>query len=264
MKNKEISIPVKNDLDLELKIKNLMDKAKIATERSTVTRSSFLDPFEQKIAYAHLKKYFNQISCEFYGGSDNSERKILVIYPKGETKNTKNLAEYIKPLIIYGIFENLSHRDVLGSIMALGIKRETIGDIIIYPDKIIIIVLSEIADYIIFNLIKIKNIKIKHIEISDLDSLELPEISYDTLNKTVNSMRVDAIISAVCNIPREDSQNLCKRGLVKVNWEIVVKPHRLIKENDLISIKGYGRYSLMAIKGKTKSGRISIIVQKYK
>jgi len=261
MKNKESFISLTNDKELQLKIKNLIDKAEITRKRHIVTRSNFLDPFEQKSMYSFLKAYFNEISCEFYGGIDNSERKILVMSPKWKANN---MEEYIKSLIIYGLFDNISHRDVLGSIMALGIKRETIGDIIIYPDRIIIIVLSEIADYIIYNLVKIKNIKIKHIEISDLNSLELPERSYDILNKTVNSMRVDGFISAVCNITREDSQNLCKRGLVKINWEIVVKSHRLIKENDLISVKGYGRFALMNINGTTKSGRFHIIVKKYK
>jgi len=261
MKNKEISISIINDNELQLKIKNLIDKAEITKKKHIVTRSNFLDPFEQKTAHSYLKEYSNEIVCEFYGGYDNSERKILVMSPKWGNNNKE---EYLKTLIIHGLFDDITHRDVLGSIMALGIKRETIGDIIVHPEKIGVIVLSELADYIMLNLIKIKNIKIKNIETSDFNSLELPERSYDVLNKTVNSLRIDAFISAVCNITREDSQILCKRGLVKINWETVIKPHHLIKENDLISIKGYGRYVFINIDRITKSGRFHIIVQKYK
>jgi RNA-binding protein YlmH len=260
MKDKEILVSINDDKNLKLKIKNIIDKAELASSRFTVAHSNFLDPFEQKIAYSYIKKFFADIFIEFYGGYDNSERKILIMSPLDGIDINKN--EFIKTLIFYGRFDDITHRDVLGSIMALGIKREKIGDIIIYPEKVAIIILSEITDYMISNLIKIKNETIKKFELVENDNLDIPERHYDILNKVVSSMRADAIIGSVCNISREESQNLFKRGLVKINWEVVVKPHHIIKENDLISIKGYGRFILVNINGKTKSGKLHIVVQK--
>ncbi|MBC7088249.1 MAG: hypothetical protein H5T96_07255 [Tissierellales bacterium] len=250
------------DLEKQLQIKtnNIVNKANITLLKYITTYSDFLDPYELKIVYQNLKSFSKQINIVSYGGYEDSERKKIIFYPLWEDIK---IDEYIDILSINGNFENISHRDALGSIMSLGIRREKLGDILIYRDKIILITSPEISDFIIANLQKIKNSNVKNIEKIATNDFEAPISKFMIIKTIVGSLRLDSIVAAICNISRAEAQNLVKKGLVNVNWEISVKVHQLLESEDLISVKGYGRFRLSTIGSKTKNGRIHIDVKKY-
>ena len=155
--------------------------------------------------------------------------------------------------------DTVTHRDVLGSVMSLGIKRCKIGDIIV-ADKVYFEVKNEITPYIISNLSKIKSKNVK------------PEIFEGALNKTydfkeipmtVSSLRADCIISSLANLSRENAKDLIQSGKVSVNSKVFENPSKCLNQNDVISVRGSGKYIFSEIAGATKKDRLKIIIKKY-
>ena len=119
---------------------------------------------------------------------------------------------------------------------------------------------KELENYIIFNLNKIKNINVKT-SISAIEEIKAPEMKYKESIEFLLSLRLDSIISATFNLSRKESFKIIKREDVKVNFELIDKPSREIQIGDLISVRGFGRFILYDIKGKSKGDRFICIVR---
>ena len=158
-----------------------------------------LDPYERRIAISILNQV-EEINYSEFGGIKEAERKGISIYPHYYEYNNRDSG--INALMIYDYIGKISHRDFLGSVLALGINREKIGDILIHEKYTQIVAKEEISDFILMNLKKIgkENIKIKEIPI---DTLKPIEILYRELVTTVSSLRLDAIISGALNLSRK-------------------------------------------------------------
>ena len=258
--NKHKYISNIHDKNQIVNIRRLLDKIEIVYNRHIIQSTDFLDPYERRIAISILNQ-FEEINYSEFGGIKEAERKVISIYPHYYEYNNRDSG--INALVIYDYIGKFSHRDFLGSVLALGINREKIGDILIYEKYTQIVAKEEISDFILMNLKKIgkENIKIKEIPI---DTLKPIEILYRELVTTVSSLRLDAIISGALNLSRKDSQRLVNSGFVKVNWEPIEKAHNELKEGDMISVRGYGRFVLYSILGKSKKDRFRINIRLIK
>ena len=191
------------DIGLKNKMFKIIDKANGCLKNYDVRYSDFLNPFEVENAKAILNSN-DDLKYSVDGGYDESERKIVFIYPF--YMEYEDIDETLRFIQIEGNFKfkSISHKDYLGSLLSLGIKREKIGDIIIHENFCQVIVSFDICDFILMNLEKVSNNNVKLKEISREDII-YSKPKYKDVSFTVTSSRIDCIISGLYNISRQES-----------------------------------------------------------
>uniref|UniRef100_A0A7C5Z6N6 RNA-binding protein n=1 Tax=Caldicellulosiruptor owensensis TaxID=55205 RepID=A0A7C5Z6N6_9FIRM len=251
-------IPEENKHEI-LKIKNLIEKIRWGIEYS-----DFLSPFAIKYAVDFLLKKENQILYKIWGGYEGSERNILALFSRDFEEYAENLTYPIETILIEAK-DKLFHRQVLGSFIGNGIKRDKIGDILVKENSALVFVIDEVATYIVTNIDKIGKEKVKcsivrdnEVDIKYFLSNEGKRITY-----TVASLRADSVISHGFGISREEAADLIRQMKVAVNWIYIDKPSYPTKEGDLISVRHHGRLKIDKVLTQTKKGRISIEVLRF-
>lgn len=240
----------------DLVVSKLIDKKNICNYKNMQTNTKFLNGSELLLCLENLKFDYNY---KTYGGYPDCERQIIVFYP-----------DYIDPCDIdYPIDvlkldyrKKLSHRDVLGSIMGLGIKREMIGDILTFDDCAYIFTMREISEFISTNLIKVSNQTVS-IEKADINEIENREIEFKIIKDTVQSIRLDSIVSSGFLMSRSKAVDIIRGSNVYLNNVICTKTDQKINALDKISIRGKGKIILSDILGKSKKDRIFIEIKKF-
>ena len=227
-----------------------------SVNKDIYTYTSFLTPSETaKMSMAFL----GEENYEFFGGYDDAERKMLSFSP---FSNYGEREYPIKKLKIYTKDKKVfSHRDYLGSILSLGIKREKIGDILTFDTFAVCFCHAEIADFLIFNLKKIAHSNI-FVEIFEENCYNFIK-QFKDVHYTVSSMRLDAIASAFTKKSRGVSAELIKKGMVSVNYLVCDNASYTVKDGDIISAKGFGKAVINTENSLTKKGRINITVKYY-
>lgn len=238
-------------MNADLKV---LDKRNICNNKNILTNTHFLNSSEQASSLVQLKNDYNY---KLYGGFEDAERQIIVFYPD-------YIEEISYPISAIKIEykKKMSHRDILGSLMGLLIKREMIGDILVYDDFAIIFVMENISDFILTNLVKIGNQTVVIDKIS-IDEIELPEASFKIIKDTVSSIRLDSVVSSGFSISRSKASDLIKASNVFLNNVICAKSDYKVNINDKISIRGKGKIILSDILGKSKKDRIFIEIKRF-
>ncbi len=236
----------------QLTVAKIADKIKKYEKSGEVCTTNFLDPAESIDAEPIVRKYTN---C-FFGGYENAERKILII----GSDNTEIAKEYIEIITIESN-KLLSHREILGSLLGLGINRDVIGDILINGLRADVFILKEISKYVIQNLERIGKEKVKIYKNSYENLIEIKD-SFKEIKTTVASLRLDAIISASTGVSREVSSKMIENEKVKLNHKVITNSSKQVKEGDKISVRGFGRIELSEILGETRKERIRVVIKK--
>ena len=208
----------------------------------------FLDPKEQLELAKKLKKEPYQI----YKPYPDSEKNIF--YIKEEPK-----------VILYEIKSKipLEHREILGTLFSLNITSELFGDIVITNNHYYIYVLESIAPYIKNNLLLIKNSHIELIEVP-LETLKEYHKEYEAIEIIASSTRIDTVISRLIQTSRPNIIEKIKNKEIILNYDILKNNSYQLKENDIFSIRRYGKYQYIGIKKETKSKNYIIECKKYK
>ena len=165
---------------------------------------------------------------------------------------------------IYEIISNndLRHQDILGTLYSLNISDEMFGDVVIWNNRYFIIILSSIDNYIKSNLTSIRNSKVDLIE-KDPYYLRDYKQEYEECIIIVPSIRVDVIVSKIINSSRSNAIEKIKNGDIYLNYELLTKPTYMLKENDIFSIRKYGKYKFLGEINRTKKGSLVIKYLKY-
>ena len=165
---------------------------------------------------------------------------------------------------IYEIISSndLRHQDILGTLYSLNISDEMFGDVVIWNNRYFIIILSSIDNYIKSNLMSIRNSKVDLIE-RDPYYLRNYKQEYEECIIIVPSIRVDVIVSKIINSSRSNALEKIKNGDIYLNYELLTKPRYMLKENDIFSIRKYGKYKFLGEINKTKKGSLVIKYLKY-
>lgn len=225
-----------------------------AFEKNYNTFTEFLNLDEQSILIS------TSLPCTRFGGYACAERIIAGFGMDINTDDFPILCIKIRP-VNQKFADNLTHRDYLGAIMNLGIKREMIGDIIVNHNTAYLFCHSQIADYILDNLSKIRHTVVKT-ELADTvsnDIISQPE-HYELV---VSSLRLDVIISAVYKLSRSETSRLFSNRRVFINSRLTENTSYTVKDNDIISVRGFGRFIFSAQLRTTKKERIVIEILKY-
>ena len=245
----------------QLLIAKIEDKIKKSKIQNKIANTEFLN--ESQIAFSK-KELIKQKETRyfFFGGYEEAARKILIIYPekieKEEViKNINNIVTAIKVQIPNEIYGKLEHKNYLGTIMSFGLARERIGDIIVYEDKAYIIVLKENAEYIKNELKQEKRFKKAKIEIIDINKIEAKPIEFDEFNISVNSLRLDNIVSEILKTSRKVAQEQIEQEKIFINYETETKNTIGLKEKDVLVIRGKGKYIVEEFLGTNKKRKRS-------
>lgn len=246
-----------NDPIKKIEIRKILDKIETVLNRHTIEATDFLDPYEMYLAKSALNSFMD-LDYHKDGGYSEAERNIITLYPEYIFK--EDIGQSISSLKIEGYSKGTEHKDFLGAILNLGLKRNKIGDILVYDDYCIVIVKDEIKDYILYNLEKIKRSKV-NVSVYECNKIIPPEGKYNEIDRFLSSLRLDSAISAAFNLSRKESMDSIKNGDVKVNFENIEKPSEELDEGDLISVRGYGRFLLYNVKGKSKRDKYICVIR---
>lgn len=223
--------------------------------------TDFLDPREQKIVEMIIGAN-SEVKVRFYGGVDEAERKRAFLYPDYYSAEEEDFQVSLYELIYPNKFVSIEHRQILGSMMSLGLKRGKFGDILIEGETIQLFVASEVSEYILMQLESVGRSKVTLKELRLDEAIQMKE-QWNEYTTTVSSLRLDVIVAATYNISRQKAQTLIAGGVVKVNWMTIENPSFECKEEDMLSVRGYGRARLSSIEGKTKKDKWRIVVEKH-
>lgn len=218
---------------------------------------SFISERKQALAESYLKSVCFE-NYSFFGGYENSERKVLgLFYDEPDGNFPVSALEFT-----FRSCDKLTHRDFLRALMSLGIERETVGDILVEDGRCVIFVKSELKDYIASQIFKIGNVGVK---IKDADINKLPQgRGFEESSYTVTSLRLDNIVAALAGVSREKTKNIILSGNVSVNFLLNQNVSHIMHEGDVLTIRGKGKYILNGVLGETKKGRIRISVIHYR
>lgn len=238
----------------------VLDKIAIILKNHETMVTDFYDPYQQNLLSPVLR--VPGISFMSSGGYEDAERQRFVIGP--EYLDMQEVDNSLALLVVSGNmkYQNLTHRDFMGSILGLGIKREKIGDIIVNDNGCQVIVDESISGYIMNNLTKVHRVSVK-VERAAFETLHVSEKKTKDISTTVPSLRIDAIAAAGYGVSRTKMAVDISAGKVKVNWNTVSDPSFNVKEGDKISIRGRGRVEVHTVKGETKKGRLAVTLKRY-
>lgn len=202
-------------------------------------------------------KYLNRVKKELKNVKYNIYEPFI-----GATKVI--LYNKMPNIKIYEIVSSndLRHQDILGTLYSLNISDEMFGDVVIWNNRYFIIILSSIDNYIKSNLTSIRNSKVDLIE-KDPYYLRDYKQEYEECIIIVPSIRVDVIVSKIINSSRSNALEKIKNDDIYLNYELLTKPTYMLKENDIFSIRKYGKYKFLGEINKTKKGSLVIKYLKY-
>lgn len=227
-------------------------------ERNYIPKlTDFLDPREQQILQMVIGAQNEVIKLLASGGYRHAERKRMIIAPFYEEVEEEDFQLSLLEATYDKKFITLTHRDVMGAFLSLGIKREKLGDIFAEDGLIQMIVAKEISPYVMMNLTSVKNAKTTFHE-KPFEQIRIPEPNWVESNQTVSSLRLDNVIKEIYRMSRKDAQMAVEKQLVKVNHKVVEDSKFQIEEGDLLSVRGKGRSKLIKIEGQTRKDKFRI------
>lgn len=245
----------------------ILDKIEFSKQRERLECTDFLDMYQVSL----VKNFIKKISFEnyvLYGGFENAERNVLITYPDKYNASMieKNYSKFIKVIRILLSNEEkgkFSHRNYLGGIVKLGMKREKVGDIIVADDGADILVKEETAETLRQELGTLTRFENAKIEIIELENLREQEIKLEELNIIVPSLRLDNFVSDLAKTSRSKAVQIIDSERVFINGQNETKSSKQIKMGDVITIRGKGRFVVKEISGITRSGRNVVKIEKY-
>lgn len=257
---------------LEARLEDMLERSR----RGELVCGNFLTPAEVSFCRALIKQRGEEKRSFFYGGYADADRKRLYILPQylmdieGDSEEKLRLycAEEFCPsvaaLSIKGSgYRKLSHRDYLGSILALGIERHALGDVIVTGDsEAIVICTDKISAFLLEGVDKVASDKVT---VSKIELFEdfAPKREVLPVSDTVASNRFDCVVGALTNLSREKAQAAIRTGLCEVDYLPEQRCDVSLATPCIVTVRGYGKYRLLSFDGETKRGRLRLKAEKY-
>ncbi len=268
MNRQEILNKFTNEEDRFL-VSKLLDKIEFTAKRNSIEYTDFLDMRQRQMLEKVLKeiKFSNYIG---YGGYKTAERTVLIIYPdkledlfKEEKFDFNTIFGVIRIALPNELKRLYSHRDYLGAVIKIGMKREKVGDILTCVDGADLIVLKEAEKYILNGLKELKRFSKSEFERVSLEELKIEEPKTQKINIIIPSMRIDSIVAEIIRTSRAKATEVVKEERVFVNHELIVKGSKEVKTGDIITVRGKGRFKVGDMLNQTKKGNLVVEVDKY-
>ncbi|MGE9972105.1 RNA-binding protein [Candidatus Pseudoscillospira sp. SGI.172] len=229
-------------------------------QRGVPACTAFLSGAEQE-AVERLLSAAGRPRHLFSGGFPDAERKVCAFLPDWQEEDGWE-PPFTALRCRWRAGESLTHRDLLGAVLGQGLEREKVGDILVRPDSCDLLVMRELAPYLLQNLDSAGRVRLKTEEIS-LEGIEPPQVTGKTVRDTVSTPRLDAVLSSGFSIARGKAADLISAGKVELNHRPCVKPDRAVAQGDVITCRGLGKCVLRELGGLSKKGRTMLVLERY-
>ena len=223
--------------------------------------SPFMSPFAVQIGMtiaAHMKT----VECRSWGGYHEAER-VKVAFIQAGWDGTADFGVTALSVTWDGRYRLIGHRDVLGSLMGLGIERDVIGDIIMNGAGAQILADAKMADWIREHFVKVAMVPVTVEEIP-LSAVQPPKQEAKVVRATVASLRLDAVGAAGFGISRSKMAAAVDGQKIQVNWQTAKGTSQAVKPGDVISYRGRGRIEIKELTGQSRKGRLGLVIERYK
>ena len=232
------------------------DLCRRSASRWQLTGSSFLTPAERML----LEEQFHpDADCRmlFYGGYEDAERVVAFFVPVSEADEP--LADKLCAVHYRAFFGEPGHRDYLGALLASGISRDRLGDILISGSDAWIFCLPGILNHLL-TVDRIGRVSVKAEALSP-EEVPVPEQKLKALRFTVQSLRLDAVCAGMFRLSRSACSRLIEEGLLSLNYHICTKCDATVREGDVLALRGHGKGSVTKIGGSSRKGRLFVDAQ---
>lgn len=238
----------KND---KMIISNLIDKYYLYEKKKIPSYSNFLDLRVLSLFESRVKN--EDISYKIIEKIPDSEKKVVWFGPLDDGDDSVTL--------YHGVCQNLvRHQDVLGCLFKIGLNTSTIGDIVVEDNEFYFTNLTRLNTFVEDNLV---NIGKQKVTLNKVNNISLTKERYQEIMIVVNSMRLDTIISRLANISRNGALEKLKNKEIYVNFQEILKPTYILKEQDILSIRKVGKFKIGNILNTTRKNKILLEIKKY-
>ena len=268
----------REDREERIRLARVEELCRRAVRGETVS-TRFLTPRQARQILLHLERIGEAERARFYGGYAGAERVCLFLFPDyvkdltGEAEwGTMAVPELLSlvgmedPLCALEIrgsgYVSLTHRDYLGALLALGVEREVLGDLLVGACRAKVICQQHISDFLLENLEKVAKDVVKVTRATLPQEGELPN-RFAPVSDTIASARLDCVVAALANLSREAAQTLIRQGMVELDYETEERVDASVGAPSVLSVRGVGKFAVRAIGDPTRKGRLRLTADKY-
>ncbi len=229
-------------------ISSILDKYRRYKRTGLPQSSHFLNPYEEKLVTRVLEE--KKIPYDLVRCHALCENGVIVF---GDQES---------PITVYWVETDgtVEHRDVLGTLFSIGMEKGTIGDILVEKTGFYLTNLTKMNSFLEENLYQIKK---QLVTLKKVPKIELTESHFQEIDLIVSSMRLDQIVSRLSNQSRSMTKKVLQEKKVIVNYREIEDLSYLLKEGDILSIRGVGKFKIQGKKSDTKKQKEIIEVWKY-
>ncbi|MGN0402532.1 MAG: YlmH/Sll1252 family protein [Acetatifactor sp.] len=252
-----------NNKELQNLKNRYYDLAERSFSQGIFTFTGFLGLSEQDIFWQE-ESGLRYAGFTLYGGFESADR-VMVRFGNVEELGYEVpfpiVCIHIAP-VLQKFADDLSHRDFLGALMNLGIERSTIGDIKVGEKQAYLFCQDSMAGYICENLSQVRH---THVRCSIVERYEIPEEEKpEPVTIQVQSLRADAVLAKVYQLSRERSLELFRAGKVYVNGRLCENNSRILKPEDTVNARGFGKFVLSGGVRETRKGKLAVTASVYR
>ena len=241
-------------------LKRARDLAERCERSGTVCVSGFLSPAEQH----ELQTRLGYIPCGlvFHGGGENCERAAAFFLPDYMTEDMLDLSEYLCAMKLKAYFGQPGHRDYMGALLGMGIGREWLGDIQVEGDTAYVFCMKSVLRHLL-SIEKAGRYTVKASQVP-LEEVPARKVETESVSFSVMSPRLDAVAAGLFHLSRTEAAKQIAAGNVSLNYSQCLKADCVVKEGDILSLKGKGKGSISGMGGTSRKGRLFVYGEIYK
>jgi len=248
-------------------INRIYDFINRSIETDSPVFTDFMD-LAELVQFRNRIKVPSELVCVEYNAFHDDERRMIGFIPRSYLEfMDKDGIRSLFPVVVLCIHKRFyqepmfDHRGVLGALLGMSLERRMFGDILISGDNGYVLVHERIAALVKKEIIQIGQVAVD-VEVTHEDTKNMVP-SFIPINFTVSSMRLDNIVKGLVGLSRTVANRFIQTGLIKVNQIEIYKNHYEVKEEDILSIRGKGKFKIVRIGNVSKKGRLAIEAKKY-
>ena len=262
MNKTELLNKFSKDPEERMVLARVLDQMDRAQSRCVPCATQFLSP-AQRAAAQPLLAACGHPRCLFTGGYEGAERAICVFLPDWQEAEDFDPEEELCAVeAAFPPSAQLTHRDLLGGLMGIGLTREKVGDILVLEDRAQIIALREAGPILLSQFDQAGRYRLRLKELP-LARLSPAPVQVKSIHDTVAALRLDAVLASGFSLARGKAAELISSGRVSVNHRECVKPDRAVAQGDVLTCRGLGKCVLKAVGGQSRKGRVIIEMERY-
>ena len=243
-----------------LLLSRVWDKREQCRLRNIPTATAFLSPQEQAAATRLLNALGDREGYALWGGYEGAERQRLLFLPDWMAGPDDSTIAALRAVCRSGA--SLTHRDFLGSLMALGLTREKIGDILVESGGCQVLVDPLSLDFLTQSWDSAGRERLTVTPLP-LEELTVPKAAVKEGRDTVSSLRLDNVLASGFGLSRGKAAEAVEKGAVQVNYTVCQKPDKPVSAGDVITCRGLGKCVLDAVGSPTKKGRLPVTIRRF-